>query len=68
MVLAAKSSGQDIKALLERIRADEEGKGENRSYYRRYFAGLLLYSPPTLKQLSEEPPPPDFQHVEGDHQ
>jgi len=65
-ISAARANGLDTKSPLEKIRAETEGKGDQPSYLRRYYAGLLQRSPNpegTLKLLSEQPVLPEFQHI-----
>jgi hypothetical protein len=70
-VAAARSAGEGMPALLERIRNDAKSNTDPASARRAYYAGLLQRSPNsegTLEQLKAQTPPPTFRHIGEQHQ
>jgi hypothetical protein len=69
-VAAGRSAGEDMPALLARIRKDAESKTDTptsrASSRRAYYASLLQGSPNPevmLRQLQAQTPPPTFRHI-----
>lgn len=64
----AKTAGQDLNIPLDKIRTETQGRGDEPSALRNFYAGIFKGNPTeTLKVYAQQPPLPEFQHI-GDMQ